>query len=248
MRSELEEVLQREANHRQKSVEDYLDLQIRLAALSSTIGQRGTYIHELQAKVGERDTYIHELHAKVGERDACIHELHLDQLAKQAELQAAYSDLEALVWMLQETEKKLQTTQRRTFGGFIRFLTQGRGPASDRETKTPPGDFIYHLMPSPFRLYRGETFTLAGWAFSRDGRPVTGIRARIAGGNYGGKTGLPAPEAAAQNGFPPETLPPGFEVTFATPPGRHQLALEAMLDDGVWRSLLNLPVWCRKEA
>ena len=38
---------------------------------------------------------------------------------------------------------------------------------------------------------------------------------------------------------------PGFEVTFDTPPGRHRLALEAQLEDGEWRSILNVPVWCR---
>lgn len=246
LRSELKEALQREARNRQTSVEEFLDLQVRLAALGTTIGERGASILELHAKVGERDTCIHELNVKARERDACIHQLQLEQLAKQAELQSAYSDLEAFAWLLQETEINLEKTRRRTFGGVLCSLFQVRSPAMSREVKVPPGDFSYHLLPSPFRLYRGEKFTLTGWVFSRDGRPVTALRARIAGVKYEGKTGFPAPEAAIQAGFQSKNLPPGFEVTFDTPPGRHHLALEARLDDGAWRSFLNIPVWCRK--
>ncbi len=215
LRAQLAEVTRREAKYRLESVQDYLDLQARLRSLSATIGERGTYIHQL----------------------------HLDELARKGELEAATADLEALVWMLQAAETAREKSEHHTPAGWLRaLLGQGRTPA---EPKVPPGNFVYHLTTSPFRLYRGASFTLHGWVFPRDGRPVTAIRVRLAGREFAATLGLPAPKAIAQHGALLKNPQPGFEVTFDTPPGRHRLALEAQLEDGKWRSILNVPVWCR---
>jgi hypothetical protein len=34
-----------------------------------------------------------------------------------------------------------------------------------------------------------------------------------------------------------------FAPPFTTPPGRHQLALEARIEDAEWRSILVVPIW-----
>ena len=215
LRAQLAEVTQREARYRLESVQDYLDLQARLRTLSATVGERGTYIHQL----------------------------HLDELARKAELETATADLEAFAWLLQDAERAREKAEARTPSGWWRALFgPGRIPAG---TRTPPGDFVYHLTTSPFRLYRANTFTLCGWAFPRDGRAVTGIRARLGGREFSGRTGLPAPEPVAAHDLPPKHSQPGFEVTFDTPAGRHRLALELQLEGSEWRLLLDVPVWCR---
>jgi hypothetical protein len=158
-------------------------------------------------------------------------------------LEAATADLEAFTWMLQEAEKAREKAEARTPGGWLRaLLGSARAPTG---VKTPPGDFIYHLTTSPFRLYRAGRFTLRGWAFPRDGSAVTAIRARVGGKEFAADMGLPAPEAISQHGPQLKNPQPGFAATFATPPGRHRLALEARLEDGTWRSLLDIPIWCR---
>jgi hypothetical protein len=214
LRAQLAEVTAREGRYRLESVDDYLALQARLRQLSATIGERGTYIHQL----------------------------HLDQQALRAELNGARQDLEAFTWMLQEAERARERAERSTPAGFLRSLFAPARPAAPR---VPPGDFIYHLPTSPFRIYRGSEFTLRGWALPRDGRAVTGIRVRLDDGLFPGITGQPAPEALAQHGAQEKNPLPGFEVTFATPQGRHQLALEAELEGRDWRSILVVPVWCR---
>ena len=212
LRQTLAEVTAREGRFRLESVDDYLALQAKLRQLSATIGERGTYIHQL----------------------------HLDQNALRSELQAAQADLEGFVWMLQESERARERAARATTLGFLRSLIAPRPVAPAR---VPPGDFVYYLATSPFRIYRGTEFTLRGWALPRDGRAVTAIRARLGPREFAGKYGLPAPEATPQSSNPQ----PGLEVTFATPAGRHQLALEAQLEGGEWRSILIVPVWCRPQ-
>lgn len=215
LRAELAEVLQREAALRERTTHDFLELQARLQLLTAAIGERGRSIEDLQRR----------------------------ELAARLELEQATAHLEAFVWMLQEAEMAREKTVRQTPAGWLRALL-GRGP-TPTEPKTLPGDFVYHLTTSPYRLYRGPLFTLRGWAFPRDGRALKAIRARIAGREFAARTGLPAPDASTQHGLRPGSPPPGFEVTFDTPPGRHRLALEAQLDGGEWRSILDAPVWCR---
>jgi hypothetical protein len=217
LRARLAEAAAREGRFRLESVDDYLALQAKLQQLRDTIGERGTYIHQL----------------------------HLDQNAQRAELHAAQADLEAFAWLLQEAERARERAERRTPLGFFRSLFAPRAAAPAR---VPPGDFVYHLTTSPFRIYRTPEFTLRGWACPRDGRAVTAIRVRLDGREFAGKHGLPAPEAAGQHGPQKNNPQPGFEVTFATPPGRHQLALEAQIERSEWRSILVVPTWCQPGA
>lgn len=218
LRQELNEITAREARYRLESVEDYLALHEKLRQLSATIGERGTYIHQL----------------------------HLAALAQKAELETATADLEAFVWMLQEAEKAREQAERRTLSGWLRAAFRPRRGAAG--TRTPPGDFVYHLTTSPFRLYRTPTFTLHGWGFPRDGRSVTAIRARVAGQEFTGRTGLPSPKAVYAHALPPKHPPSGFQITFDTPPGRHRLALELQIEGIEWLSMLEVPIWCRQES
>lgn len=217
LKAQLDEAARREARHRLESAEDHLALSARLQQANRTIGDRGEQIQRL----------------------------HLEQQARDAELHAARDDLEALVWMLQESERARDRAERRTFSGFFRALLDPR-PA--RPVRMPPGDFVYHLAPSPFRIYRETAFTLRGWVFPRDGRAVTGVRVRLDDREFIGQYGRPAPEAAIQHGPQPRNPQPGFEVAFDTPPGRHRLALEVRLEDGAWLSMLEVPVWCRPKT
>ncbi len=218
LRTRLEEALQREAALRESTTRELLELHARLQPLTAVIGERGRAIEDLKQR----------------------------ELALRLELEQATADLEALVWMLQDMEQAKFKADARTPAGWLQALI---GPGRKApESRTPPGDFIYHLTTSPFRVYRAEAFTLRGWAFPRDHRAVTAIRARIAGREFAGRHGLSVPEAVAPPGAAAKNPHPGFEVTFATPPGRHRLALEAQIADGEWRSILDVPVWCRPAA
>jgi hypothetical protein len=98
LRAELAEVTAREGRYRLESVDDYLTLQARLQVLSATIGERGTYIHQL----------------------------HLDRNALREELQAAQADLEGFAWMLHESERARELAERRSPAGWLRALLRPR--------------------------------------------------------------------------------------------------------------------------
>jgi hypothetical protein len=220
------------------------ELQRLRAQLAEVTAREGRFRLESVDDYLALQAKLQQLRDTLGERGTYIHRLHLEQNALRDEIHAAQADLEALVWLLATTEKERDRALRLTPLGWLRALFTAR-PVPPR--RVPPGDFIYHLTTSPFRIYRGENFTLRGWALPRDGRTVSGLRARIDDREFVGRYGLPAPEAAGQ---PPQPRnpQPGLEVTFATPAGRHQLSLEAQLDDSPWLSILSVPIWCEGKS
>jgi hypothetical protein len=108
--------------------------------------------------------------------------------------------------------------------------------------------FTYYLHTSPFRIYRGPAFTLRGWAWPDDGRPVTGVRANVDGRLFPGRLGIEEPEVIARYGPQPANPLPGFEVTFETPAGHHVLGLEAQLSGSEWRTIICTTIWCEPES
>lgn len=187
----------------------------------------------------------------LAERDAYIHQLHLEQLAAREALQAAHADVEIFTWMLQESEKvrnRLQGVEQSWSGRLstpLRLLEKVLKGSATFPRDLPSDDFVYHLHTSPFRIYREDKFTFRGWAFLRDGRKISAVRVRINEGIFPGRYGLREPEIVARHHLPADRPPPGFEIEFSTTPGRHWLRLEAQVETGEWRSILNMPIWRR---
>ena len=183
------------------------------------------HLDELNRALAKRDGRVHDLNLAAAARDRYVHELHLAAIALRGEIQALHADLEEFTWMLE--------------------AAGAREPAPPTPPDLPGTPFAYHLQASPFRIHRGDSFTMRGWAFPEDGRAVTAVRARVDDRVFPGTWGLEEPEAAARPGALPGNPRPGFEVSVATPPGRHRLRLEACLDPGGWVSILSVPIWCR---
>ena len=111
------------------------------------------------------------------------------------------------------------------------------------------GVFTYFLHTSPFRIYRGDTFTLKGWAWPQDGRPITAVRINLGGRTFIGAPRPPEePEVLSRYGSQPSNPRPGFEVTFETPPGRHLLSLEAQIAGGEWFWIVKTSIWCEPKG
>ncbi|HEY5078768.1 MAG TPA: hypothetical protein VII43_02930 [Opitutaceae bacterium] len=223
LQAELDAVKLREASFRAKMVQEFLDR-------------------------GERNTYLHTLRA---ERAALV-----------KRVQEASGDIEVLTRMLEAESEKAAAAQEQLQGiirsrawgwaGPLRSLERWLHPAAAQAVvksagANPPAEgapFTYYLHTSPFRIYRGESFTLRGWAWPADGRAVTQVRANLSGRLFTGTVGIEEPEVIARYGAQPRNPRPGFEVTFETPPGRHLLCLEAQLDSCEWRSIMSTSIWC----
>jgi hypothetical protein len=227
LEAELAALQRREAEYRAKMVQEFLDR-------------------------GERNTYLHALHEQ---RAALIRRE-----------QESFADLEVLVRKLESAEARAGALEDRLSAVWnswswrltapLRFLRRAAAPepqaGAPRDFMGPPpvegGAFTYYLHTSPFRIYRGETFTLRGWAWPVDGGAVSAVRVNLDGRTFTGRHGLEEPEVIARYGDQPKNPRPGFEVTFETRPGRHLLSLEALVEGAGWRWMLKTPIWCEPAA
>ena len=74
---------------------------------------------------------------------------------------------------------------------------------------------------------------LRGWAISKDGDNLSGIRLRLPdGGTLDGLYGLPRPDVSTA--FPQAPLNTGWELRTLLPAGRHTLWLEVRTTEGAW--------------
>jgi hypothetical protein len=197
-----------------------------------------------------------------GDRNTYVHTLHQERAALRKREQDSFADLESLIRKLEgevERAAALEAELGRIGQSWSWRLTapvralgralspKSRPPTMARIMDRPPvegGVFTYYLHTSPFRIFREPSFTLRGWAWPQDGRAITAIRVNLSGRTFIGRTGLEEPEVIARYGDQPKNPRPGFEVEFETPPGRHNLSLEAQLDGGEWRWIVKTSIWC----
>jgi len=223
LEAELATVRRREAEFRAKMVQEFLDR-------------------------GERNTHLHVLREERAE-------LLKRQQESFADLEALTRRLEAETARAAALEAELAALKRSLAGRFLaplraagRLLARREPPPPAAPPGIPGAVFTYYLHTSPFRIYRGDRFTLRGWAWPRDGRAVTAIRVTLDGRAFEGRHGLEEREVIARYGPQPANPRPGFEVDFATPPGRHALSLEAQVEGAGWLRILETTIWCEPEG
>jgi predicted oxidoreductase len=215
LKAELEAVKRREASFRVKMVHEFLDR-----------GERNTYLHTLRE---ERAAL-----AKRGQEAA-------------ADLETLSRKLEAACRKADAQQAELDAVKGSVSWRLARLFSSAPAPAAPTPAvagaPAKGAVFTYYLHTSPFRIYRGERFTLRGWAWPDDGGSVTGIRANVDGLYFDGRLGLDEPEVIARYGPQPANPKPGFEITFDTPAGMRLLALEARVA-GEWRTVMQTSIWC----
>jgi hypothetical protein len=233
LQAELDAVKRREASFRVKMVHEFLDR-----------GERNTYLHTLRE---ERAALVKRGQEASSDLEALTRKL--EALAAEFESQARRcADLEAQLARIKGTLSWRLTAPLRAVGRmFSPEPAPSAGAAAAAPARAPGAPFTYYLHTSPFRIYRGASFTLRGWAWPEDGRPVTGVRANVDGRLFPGRIGIEEPEVIARYGPQAANPLPGFEVSFETPPGRHVLGLEAQLAAGEWRTIVCTTIWCEPD-
>jgi hypothetical protein len=235
------------------------DPSLRLAALQAELDD---------VKRREAAFRVHMVHEFLdrGERNTYVHTLHEQRAALIKREQEASADLEQLTRKLEsegERAASLEAELGRIKGSWAwRLFALLRGdkgtiaaPPSPRAAARGAGPapvdgaiFTYYLHTSPFRIYRGTSFTLKGWAWPQDGREITAVRINLSGREFVGRHGIEEPEVIARYGLQPGNPRPGFEIAFETPPGRQSLSLEAQLAGAEWRSIMRTSIWCEPET
>jgi hypothetical protein len=221
LQAELDSVRRREAEFRANMVQEFLDR-----------GERNTYLHTLRE---ERAALVRR-----GQEASADLEYLVRKLEAEAERTAA---LEARLGRLWNSWSWRLTAPLRALGTLV-SRGPGDAPAASPRDSVEGGIFTYYLHTSPFRVYHEDSFTLRGWAWPQDGRPVTSVRAVVDGRAFIGRCGLEEPEVIARHGPQQANPRPGFEVRFETPPGRHLLSVEAQLAGAEWRWIMRTSIWC----
>ena len=191
-----------------------------------------------------------------GERNTYVHVLHEERAALIRREQESFRDLEELTRRLEAESARAEALEAelariKGSGAWKLVAPFVAAPAPARPAGHAPVEgapFTYYLHTSPFRIYRGKSFRLRGWAWPEDGRAVTGIRVNIGGRLFEGRHGIEEPEVVARYGPQPANPRPGFEVTFETPPGRHSLSIEAQIEGREWRWIMRTTVWCQPDS
>ena len=183
-----------------------------------------------------------------GERNTYLHTLREERAALIRRDQEASADLEILTRKIEEAEARIASLEVQLEQAAAapkgRWGKPAQSPVPPARPPVPGAPFTYYLHTSPFRIYRDSAFTLKGWAWPEDGRAVTAVRVDLDGQLFTGKLGIEEPEVVARYGVQPQNPKPGFEVTFATPPGRHTFSLEAQLGNSEWRTIMRTTIWC----
>ncbi len=223
LQAELDLVKRREAEFRANMVQEFLDR-----------GERNTYLHTLRQ---ERAALIKREQEAFADLEFLVRKLESEggrRAALEAQLGRTWSSWS---WRLAAPLRALG----RLFSGSPD--PQAVGPAPEKNA-VEGAVFTYYLHTSPFRIYRGDSFTLRGWAWPQDGRAITAVRVSLDGRTFVGRHGLEEPEVIAKHGAQPANPRPGFEITFETPPGRHLLSLEAQIEGSEWRWIMRTSIWC----
>ncbi|HEY1793765.1 MAG TPA: hypothetical protein VGG34_12670 [Opitutaceae bacterium] len=234
------------------------DLQKRAAALEAELSALAKREASYRAKMvqefadrGERNTYMHSLREEIAALVKRGQEASSDIEVLTRKLEAELARSAALSAELDAVKRSLSwrvTAPLRRFASDIQATPR---PAAARLIEHSPADgapFTYYLHTSPFRIYRGSTFTLRGWAWPEDGRSVTAVRANIDGRLFPGRHGIDEAEVLARYGPQPANSSPGFEITFETPEGRHVLGIEAQLSASEWRTVMRTTIWCEPDG
>lgn len=223
LRAELDAVKRREAEFRANMVQEFLDR-----------GERNTYLHTLRQ---ERAALIKREQESFADLEFLVRKLEAEGDGRAA--------LETQLGQIWNSWSWRLTAPIRALGRVFSpgAGSPGAGPAADRNA-VEGAIFTYYLHTSPFRIYRGDSFTLRGWAWPQDGRAITAVRVSLDGRTFIGRHGLEEPEVTARHGAQPANPRPGFEITFETPPGRHLLSLEAQIEGAEWRWIMKTSIWC----
>ncbi|WP_404421235.1 hypothetical protein [Nibricoccus sp. IMCC34717] len=236
---ELASALRQEAEFRARSIQQFREAEEKIRTQEAKIV-------ELIATLAERDTYIHALHlerekdnareqAALGQKDAYIHQLHLEKASWAQQLEEARADVERFAWLAQRLQSDFSHVDSRLLRTLVRGLVrQDRALHGEAEAPLPGGDEVYHLDPSPFRVFKSSDFVVAGWI--RPGsRAVAALRVRLRGTAY-------VPDAALISaGTDPQAFQ--FSIPVKIPVGHSLLRFEAADASGTWRSVLTAPIW-----
>ncbi len=237
LQRQLDELTEREAWFRARTVQDIL-------ALKKTIKLLQAELEETQDRVRDRETTIHELNlARRADRDD--RRRLEDDLAEYArQLTAAEATAAAAATRLQELRTSPSwrlTAPLRQIAKLFRQRAAPLDPSAGARSSSSAPRFTYFFHTSLFRFHRAPRFTLRGWLLPPIGSRLLSLRARLDGQELPVTSELEEPEVVRVYQLSSDTRP-GFAIEVEATPGLHEFVVEAQLDRGSWATVVRTPV------
>jgi len=148
-----------------------------------------------------------------------------EQKAKRAEVTAR----------LQSRERLLEQIQRSAAWKAIKPLWKLFNRSRKSERPPPDGDLTFSLdLPAQWKTSR-EIVLIKGWCFSRGGRQIVGVRAKVGSTGRLARYGLERPDLVGSLRDFPLARHSGFTIEIRVPPGTSTVRLEAIEQGSDWQ-------------
>jgi O-antigen biosynthesis protein len=136
---------------------------------------------------------------------------------------------------LESRERLLEQIQRSAAWKVVKPLWKLFNRSRKPERPTANADLTFALdLPTQWKTNR-EILFIKGWCFSRSGKQIVGVRAKIGSKGRLARYGLDRPEMARSHRDFPLSRFSGFTVEIRVPPGTSTVRLEAIEQGSDWQ-------------
>jgi GT2 family glycosyltransferase len=188
-----------------------------LEAANKQLSSLKTLVHLLQSDAAEAHSRLQR-----AEREAW------DQKARRADVTAK----------LKSREQLLEQIQRSAAWKIVKPIWKLFNRSRKAEPKSAADDLAFSLdLPKRWETGR-EILLIKGWCFSRNGKQIAGIRAKVGRKARLARYGLERPDVSASHREYPEARHSGFTIELKVPPGVSTVRLEVIEQGSDWRPFL----------
>ena len=196
-------------------------LSTRELSLPAALESANRQLHSIKTLVRLLQTETAALQARL---DRALRET-WEQKAKRADATAR----------LTSRERLLEQIQHSAAWKAVKPLWKLFNRSRKSERPTPDGDLTFALdLPAQWKTSR-EILLIKGWCFSRSGKQIVGVRAKVGSKGRLARYGLERPEMASSPREFPLARHSGFTVEIRVPPGMSIVRLEAIEQGSDWQ-------------
>ena len=221
------------------------DLHAELDRLRGSLVELRTFLPSTHGSASPRPAIaLESAHRQLNSIKALVRLLQTDLAATQARLDRAEQE----AWdhkvkradataRLKNRENLLEQIQRSAAWRAVKPLWKlfHRSRKSRLDAKEIAGDLAFALdLPKEWKTNR-EILLIKGWCFSRSGKAIAGVRAKIGRKGRLGRYGLERPDVVRANGDWPAARRSGFTIEVAVPRGISTVRLEFIEQGSDWQ-------------
>ena len=224
------------------------ELRASLSELRQLLSAHSAREPSLPAALESANKQLHSIKTSVRllETETAMRQARLERAVRETwELKAKRAEATA---RLKSRERLLEQIQRSAVWKAVKPLWKlfNRSPRSEQAVANADLTFALDL-PVQWTTSR-EILFIKGWCFSRNGKQIVGVRAKVGSKGRHARYGLERPDLARSHREFPLARSSGFTVEVRVPPGRSTVRLEAIEQGSDWQPFFEHEVEREKGA